>query len=86
MYLIHIDNKSIKDLPEAKLDSEGVSVDSSSSDISGGARFTKSSKILQKYNFGILYCFHSTCLKIPVCSVETLYHSQSCTVDDYMNT
>lgn len=49
MYLIHIDNKSIKDLPEAKLDSEGVSVDSSSSDISGGARFTKSSKILQKY-------------------------------------
>lgn len=49
MYLIHIDNQSIKDLPEAKLDSEGVSVDSSSSDINGGARFTKSSKILQKY-------------------------------------
>lgn len=46
MYLIYIDNKSIKDLLEAKLDFEGVFVDFFSFDISGGVRFIKLLKIL----------------------------------------
>lgn len=49
MNLIYIDNKSIKDLLEAKLDFEGVFVDFFSFDISGGVRFIKLLKILGKY-------------------------------------
>lgn len=46
MYLIYIDNKSIKDLLEVKLDFEGVFVDFFLFDISGGVRFIKLLKIL----------------------------------------
>lgn len=46
MYLVYIDNKSIKDLLEVKLDFEGVFVDFFLFDINGGVRFIKLLKIL----------------------------------------